>query len=315
MTKVKKEKVLSLTETVRLYSSSLSARNAKYLYLNVTDDPYTFVMSNADYALLSAFIPHTLSLHLITLNPSEYEWFDQFKSILKITDNEPYLINLASLNRLLTKNKLEDLNFVRNDSDIRIANVEEESAIPDMEEEEVDIDSIDDDAPEKEKLVDKAGIELKEEPAVITFTDKAIYGCKIEEFQVLRTLKMLIDKVTKVTPEFLDTVPHKTINLSFDGYFHSNVFKLPVSKESFEELQKFIDEAGLALLLIDGSDTVSMKEFIKKAPSDTSVSLTVYLDGGNLKSLSCCSSSKFTIRSCRPHAGTVAVPRRVMSAS
>ena len=88
-TRVKKEKILSLTENVRLYISSLSARNAKYLYLNILEDKYSFILSNADYAMLSSFIPHILALHLVQLKPSEYQWFDHFKSILKMMPLKP----------------------------------------------------------------------------------------------------------------------------------------------------------------------------------------------------------------------------------
>lgn len=303
--KVKKEKVLSLTDTVRLFSSSISARNAKYLYLNVLDDPYSFVLSNADYALLAAFVPHILSLHIVKLEPSEYTWFDTFKKQIGVTTNEPYLLNLASMNKHLTKTKLEELAFINNDHKIRIANVE----VPDTSDEDYvpPVECEDDNPVSCEPLIDDAGVEMKEEPAIVTFNDKTIYGFKIDEFQMLTNLKHLIEKTLSITPEYLAQVPHKTVELARTDYFHSNVYKLGLDSTSCAELEEFLHKSKISLLLIDGSDTVSLKEFIKKAPKDMRITLTVYqeMNSNTFKTISTCTSSKFTVVSCRPHAGTI----------
>jgi hypothetical protein len=299
--KKKSPKPADFVKTLKVYFSSLTARGAQYLYLNVAEDPNTMVISNGDYELLTSYVPVTLSIHAVRFKDSEF--YQKFLDFLGLSTSDPYVIRMPQFLKALRENDFTDLK-VSYDTSRKMRLVLKDTIVL------ADKESDDDDDDEEEEEV----VDLEENPfadtskiEVITFDSLDVCGQPMNDHHALVILENTVDRIVKLGENFGDTeIPHVTKILERDevNYFTSNYFRVHINLTEFkdgvgnpyysEEIAK-----DLYVVLVDGMDVPSMKEFAKRRSGQICLHLWVK-DGGTIQHMASYHDEELSIFSMRP---------------
>ena len=270
-----KKEIKFFLKYLKLYLSSFSRRNAKYLYLNlIPDKPKTVVFSNGDYELLTTYTPNNLFFHIAEFKDSTFS--NMFFSFLSLDSDKPYIVNIQGLLKLTKIKNLENFSIIYDDHknmklliNNTLTTLELNSTInptdESSEEESSDEDTITRETADLSELmfVDDAPV-LK----FVTFLKEDIIGQEVNNFYALAIIdKLLSDFFESINNDDITT----TINLidrQLDT-FYSHFIK--ISLTDVLNLNK-----NLSAIIIDGVDIPSAKECIKKI-KDEPVSVNMLL--------------------------------------
>lgn len=305
MGSMKTDKQLSkeFVDTLKSYFSSLSARGAKYLFLNVANLKNTFVISNGDYEMLTAYIPVMLSFHVIQFKDTNF--FTKFLEFLNLRTDKPYVIRMSQILKAIKHNKFDDLTVIYDDyNKMRLALtdsvivVDENTAYTD---EDLDDEIGGDDEDEDNPFVDNSKYET------ITFQSVDVCGQPIDNLYALTILEdTVLEMVKKEEQIHEQALHHSYIPVSVEvNYFHGNCFRLKVELQQLlfpndtPEHVRVLD--NLYAVLFDGLDVPSIKEFIKKRKTTTDLQLLLWCNNGKtIQHMAMYDDENISILSMRP---------------
>jgi hypothetical protein len=154
-----------------------------------------------------------------------------------------------------------------------------------------------------------------------TFSDATIFGKRIDNVRALCELEEIVCIMKDWETAYLSK-PHvvKTLDWNSCAYFNSNYYHTQLDLSEFwsEELNAphFDTEQFLPFrcALVDGYDTPSMKEFVKKV--DSKVKVIAWVDrGGTIKHQALYETEDVKIVSMRPYWDIVPISRKPKTAS
>lgn len=259
---------------MKLYFSSLSARGAKYLFLNIPGFENKFILSNGDYEMITAYAPVILSFHIITFKDASF--YTQFLQFMNFTLDCPYVIRISQILKALKDNKFEELDVVYDDHSkmkiILIDKVIESDENSEDESESGESEESEEGSPASSETEDE-DLPFKDTSkyVVVTFASADVCGQPIDNLYAMSIMEDCLREIYQV-PESVKSasVPHYFYDLDIEiPYFHGNYFRFKLNlPELFKSLTKEdLDfPANVHMVIIDGMDVPSVKEFVKKQP-------------------------------------------------
>lgn len=301
-------------KTLKLYFSSLTARGAKYLFLNVAGLKNSFVITNGDYELLTSYVPVTLSIHIIEFKNSLF--YEQFLRFLNLETTQPYVIRMNMFLKVINKGNIEDMSTIYDEKHyLKITtndSVIEDDDDPDSEDYYTD-DIDDDDTTEDCPWVDTS------KWVTVTFDSAAICGQPVENVHALTVLENTIDKIlTYPNIKKTEERPYAVIEVTAPVEYHTaNYFRQKVSLQEFktkEGLEYYPEKMhDLYVLLMDGFDVPSMKEFLKKTKKQV-IELLLWANvGGTIQHMALYEDDEISIKSMRPFSEILPIRHRSKS--
>lgn len=303
-----KASISTFQKQCRRYLSSLSARQCRYLYVNVPGLEDKLILSNAspDTLMTYSALP-MVSVHCLSFKD---DFLVNFKSLFNLTDvSECYLIRTEYITKAFKDHPLEsaliqiesggDLHILAGGKKINIVFHDEE----DMEEEDETQD--DKSLNELERLLVDDGWDTEVKRAV--FSSGEIAGVPLRDPHVLNELYTLVMQMESDLSDIQSgSIQYKEYGLElFSGLdkYHSNWYvtdRIPVKEDITQRL-----------VLKDGIDVPSVKEYLTKKESkkDTPGEYRFYVytnkTGKTVKCLSRHEDPDITIISTRPYLETV----------
>lgn len=307
-------KASGFLKTLKLYFSSLTARGAKYLYLNVADDPNTMVVSNGDYELLTAYVPVTLSIHVITFKNTEF--FEEFLQFMNIPKGCPYIVRIPVVLAALKNNSKEEVHALKaEDGKLHLALRDQivEDDLDDYDDELEDDEDDESPASEFDIFADKSKYVVK------TFDDAKVCGKPIDNFHARVILEETVAKMLEYRNTFGKTdcpCACKPVDRESITYFTSNYFRMeiPLSEFVTENGERYYPEDmyDFHVILIDGLDVPSIKEFMKRKDGE----LTLLLwskSGGAIQHMATYEDEDVSICSMRPFLEVIPLKRKIIN--
>jgi len=291
----------------KLYFSSLSARGAKYVYMNIPGLPDGFVITNGDYELLTSYVPISLTIHVVEFKDKTF--LNHLNAFLQLDPRSVYAIRVSMIVKAFNSLVQDDVVVVRDESQnlkigtttdiIKDEDLDDDEASALFDEDELDDD---DDSGYTKGFDDSASFIQR------IFCDDEICGRVVENIRALMILEQKVDEI-KNRIDTLDqySLPHIRIDLSkkYD-YFNSNFFSIPISLSDFRMENgepHFSEEYGnFKLTITDGFDVPSVKEFAPKIEESETVQLAIWVNhGGTIQHSAVYETEELRIISARPY--------------
>ena len=176
--------MVEFEKEIKLYLSSLSARGSKYMYFNVGEKENTIVLSNGNYDLLVAYVPVTLTFHLVTF---KNDFYTRLLNILNIPKDTPYIVRVDLLLKAIRQSTIEEIHCEYDSySNMRVYS----GTI--LLEEKIENESFNDNSNEDSE-------ESIEEDTITTFDKADICGMVIHDLPVLVKLQ---EDISYINPVF-----------------------------------------------------------------------------------------------------------------
>lgn len=303
MTKAKIKASKEFLKELRLYFSSLSARGAKYLFLNIGTIPNSFVITNGDYEMLTGYVPVLLSIHLIEFKDDEF--YKTFLEFFNFTSDKPYILRISQVMKAFKDNGAHELDVVYD----QMGNMK------------IIINSrvlTGDDIPEgsmssSEEDPNQEPVDIEENPfhdnskfETITFKNADICGQVVDNYHALAVLEdTVLDMYRKKEYLIEDKTPYYELSIPTEiEVFTSNYYRIKLDLAAFKDREGncvLIDEyRELNAILMDGLDVPSIKEFIKKR-DEKELNLLLWCNkGGSIQHMAIYNDSKISVKSSRP---------------
>lgn len=244
---------MEFIETCKILFSSLSARICRYLYLNVPNYEDYLILSNAPPDVIAEYEPSQCTIYIVSVHPV---FLVILRSILNIVDLETTCVFKTSfVLSILTKNKPESFQFKYdlNTGLIKCFTYPDDEPILIKEPKEVTDE-------ESDSLItddDKINTDIFTLPIL---KDDSVAGTILNIPYVLLclsdTLKSIEDKLESVLSDDVPSTEIKYVTSPDIKYLHANWYKLPYPIKDTNKHQ--------AILLVDGLDSPSIKELIRK---------------------------------------------------
>lgn len=302
MDKAKIKASREFLKELRTYFSSLSARGAKYLFLNIGTIPNSFVITNGDYEMLTGYVPILLSIHLVEFKDSEF--YKTFLEFFNFNSSKPYILRIAQVMKAFKDNGAHELDVVYDQMGNMKIIVNSRVLTGD----DPSTESSDSDEDSTQEIVD-----LEENPfhdnskfETITFKSVDICGQIVDNYHALAVLEdVVIDMYRKKEYLIEDKYPHYELPVPTDiETFNSNYYRMKLDHTAFR------DENGNSVLsgeyrdtftiLMDGLDVPSIKEFIKKRDNKELNLLLWCNKGGSIQHMATYNDSTISVKSSRP---------------
>jgi len=289
--KIRDPEMIEFEKEIKLYLSSLSARGSKYMYFNVGERENTLVLSNGNYELLVAYIPVTLTFHLVTF---KNDFYTKLLNVLNIPKNTPYILRVDLFLKAIRQFTIEELRC-EYDSFLNMRIYSGDILL----EEKLNEDSSDENTSSEDIE------EGYEEEKITTFAKEDICGMVIDDLPVLTKLKEDIDYINSIDTNELSNMSFYTKERIKDpiDYFYLNWFRpctiqLPGKEDIYH-------------LLIDGVDTVSLKEFIRKNYPDTVIDMHIWSKyGSSVKYMATYEDENILVKTVRPYREIVPLKKK-----
>lgn len=302
-----KKKPLGFLKTLKLYFSSLTARGAKYLFLNVGNLENSIVITNGDYEMLTAYVPVSLTVHVVTFKDPEF--YEELMKFLRFETKKPFVIRMNLFLKALKDADIDNMTVIYDDDGhMKITAADQLISDDDILDDDSDMDDEEDDEydPEENPFVDTS------KWVTTTFDSLDICGQPVENFHALSVLESTIVNMLgyEVSVPKADR-PYTEITIPRDfSYFNSNYFRIyiPLTEFRMPDGEPFYSEDmwDFHIILIDGFDVPSMREFVKKR--DTDVSLLLWANsGGTIQHMAKYDDAEISIRSMRPFAESLPI--------
>lgn len=309
----KTKKPASFEKTLKLYFSSVSARNNKFAYFNLKNVPNTIVLTNGSYEILSSYIPVTLSIHLLIF---KNDFYKQIIEYFQIPENMPFVLRTELVMKALNNHTSEELNRVYDENtNLRLTynNIAEildkddnsDGIYDGLEDDEENDDNTD--TNQKHKTFDEDNMfNIGESNFIIeTFESADICGQQVTNRYALKLLEEEALKIYERNDTYLteNNIPYLTTQITKDvNWFNSNLFRpMQIPLEDFKQHNTSVFSQEMLpcfLLIIDGMDLVSAKEYLKK--QDKECVIYVWLDHKTIKSMAVYEDDEVIIKSMRP---------------
>lgn len=305
MTKQQIKASRDFVKELRVYFSSLSARGAKYLFLNVGNIPNSFVITNGDYEMLTGYVPVMTSIHLVTfLDPTFY---NQFLEFLNLKIDKPYIIRISQLLKAFKDNGAHELDVVYDQ--FNNMKVVVNSRVLTGDEHEVP-NTESDESEEVEESIEDNPFKDNSKFETITFKSADICGQVVDNFHALHVLEdVVLDMNQKKTFLIQENTPHKEIDLSPDlAVVHSNYYRIRldiddlINKETHEVYS----------ILMDGLDIPSLREFVGKRDHKKLTLLVWCTPMGSIQHMAMYNDSTLSVKSTRPFLAIFPIPKEKM---
>ena len=317
--RTKKEK--RSLEIYKTYLSSLTARSCKYLYFNCANDKNMLVFTNADQTTLMQE-SYTLSFHLFKMKSYSFKTdFMEELGFNEINLSSPYMIHLSKVLKILNdclKNNLSIKAYADTNNQLLLTSNDDDREMDEL------IESYSREGRER-LLRDLDGNLLLEEYGLDNddFEDKEdilnhiqipqleyshAFGTNFDDYRNYQILKREVNYIEDIYQN-LNKLPHIKVDIP-------ELIKTRINSFIYElDLDKFIDNDGnfiyddnylkkYNILIQDGLDVPSIKEFVSKLPEDFQVTLYVFIDKSKqIKLITVCENDDFEIISMRPLIG------------
>lgn len=280
--KIRDPEMIEFEKDIKLYLSSLSARGSKYMYFNVGEKEDTIVLSNGNYELITAYIPVSLTFHVVTFKNGFYK---KLIDILNIPKDTPYILRVDLFLKAIRSFTIEELRC-EYDSFLNMRLYSGDTLL----EEKIDNDSSSEDTSFEEKE------EMDEEDKITTFSKEDICGMVINDLPVLIKLEEDIAYINSIDTSELDKMFFYTKERIKDPieYFYLNWYRPCVVQ--------LPDREEFSHLLIDGIDTVSIKEFIKKYHPNAIIDMHIWSKyGSSVKYMATYEDDDVLVKTVRPY--------------
>ena len=300
----------------KLLLSSLSARACRYMYLNIPNYEDCIVLSNCSQDLISEYKPEFCSIYLISI-PEEY--LKELKVFLSVGDKDDEILVFKSffITNILSHYKLGEVKFVYDNKTgfIQCKNTSNDELIAVK-------------AGKKEKEEDEDD-EDKEDEDNDSKMDTDIYKLGPLDLETVAGLIMNIPYVVECLHEMLDSIVTTIENITDDNipseeltyieepkidYTHANWYKRFIEKGFNTQKIEEVNGKSRFMLLVDGLDNPSIKEFVRKLfgkkPLFKNVIFKqfVYPEGdGILKSIALTEVDDIEIITSRPYSKTILI--------
>ncbi len=294
MTKEQLKASKEFVKELKIYFSSLSARGAKYLFLNVAGIPRSFVITNGDYELLTGYVPVLLGIHLVTFKESNF--YESFLDFLNFKIDKPYIIRISQLTKAFKDNGAHELDVIYDQYQNMQVIVNSRILTGD----DKDVEDVIDDS-QTEEVVD-----LEENPFVdnskfetITFKSADICGQLVDNYHALGVLEdVVIDMNDKKAFLEQENVPHYETSITPDEEIvHSNYYRISIELDKLSISSAHTD---VYTILIDGLDVPSLKEFVRKREQQNVTMLIWRPTSGSIQHMATYDDSQISVKSTRP---------------
>ena len=300
-TKAKLKASKEFLKELKTYFSSLSARGAKYLFLNIGTIPKSFVITNGDYEILTGYVPIMLSIHLVEFKDSEF--YTIFLEFFNFVSNKPYILRISQVMKAFKENGAHELNVVYDQMGNMKIIVDSRILIDDTPSENEDED----------EEVEQEIVDLEDNPfqdntkfETITFKSIDICGQIVDNYHALAVLEdVVIDMYRKKEYLIQDKIPHYELSIPTDiTTFHSNYYRMKLDHTAFKDengncvlIDKYRDTYTI---IMDGLDVPSIKEFIKKRDNKELNLLLWCNEGGSIQHMAIYNDTTISVKTARP---------------
>ena len=289
--KIRDPEMIEFEKEIKLYLSSLSARGSKYMYFNVGEPDNTIVLSNGNYDLLVAYVPVTLTFHLVTF---KNDFYTRLLNVLRIPEKVPYILRVDLFLKAIRQFTIEELHC-EYDSLMNMRLYSGDTLLEEKITEETS-DGTSSDEDEEDDF---------EEEKLITFDKADICGMVINDLPVLVKLQEDIAYINSLDIKELMNMSFYTKEIIKDPieYFYSNwyrpcIIQLPDTEE-------------FCHLLIDGIDTVSLKEFIRKNYPEATIDMHIWSKhGSSVKYMATYEDENILVKTVRPYRDIVPLKKK-----
>ena len=306
-----KMKSADFIASLRLYFSSLTARGAKYLYINIGDLKNTFIISNGDYSLLTSYCPVMLSIHVLEFKNTDF--YDKFIDFLQLPTDKPYLIRTSQFLKALKSKKIEELCVVYdNTNKMKIVDKNSGIVFDDDDTYSSELNDTHDEDDEYFGYNFSSGFDeenpFKDSDIWVeeTFETANICGQIVDNQFAIGILEdIVLDMKNNMTNLKEKDIPLVTIPITNPvDYFTGNYFRLNLNFADFQYKDGthfYTDEMlDLFLVLVDGLDLPSVKEFLKKKKDSEVLLYDWGKDGGTVQHMAKYEDDEILVYSMRP---------------
>lgn len=305
---------MEFTKLTKLIFSSISARSSRYAYFNLPEFEESIVLSNCAPDLIAEYRPEFCSIHIVS--PGD-EYMEKIKKMLHINDStDPIVVKSFFITKVVSNYSLDSVEFIYNYDngfitcrDLKNNKLIEVKNGKKKEEEETD---------DEEK--DDSEVEVEEDTAYKMDTE--IYKLRPLDIEVVAGSILNIPHVVNCLANMLDLITIK-LNYVLDDQMKVHTEMLAYTEAPEIEYthgnwyRRFVNIGKLNgknvfMLLVDGLDNPSIKEFVKKLYgkkalfSNSSFEQYVFFkDDHTLQSVALTICDKMEIISMRPYAKAI----------